>query len=77
MDEAVFHFDPKKTLFSGVFRNVYGEVFYWGRPKKFSNIQKPHRKIAVDDINVMFFPYNFPADEANFPRHPSEKKQKF
>ena len=43
--------------------------------KKFSNIQKLLGKIAVDDTDVMFFRYNFVADEANFPRHPSEKAE--
>ena len=38
--------------------------------KKFSNIQKLLGTTAVDDTNVMFFPFNFPTDEANFPRHP-------
>ena len=43
--------------------------------KKFSYIQKPLGKIVVDDTNVMFYPYNFPADEGNFLRHPSEKSR--
>ena len=60
VDEVVFHFEPLENSFlRDLQKCIWMKCFIGVALKKFSNIQKPLRKIAVDDTNVMFFPYNF------------------
>ena len=71
VDEVVFDFQPYENSFLRGFQKcVWMKCFIGIALAKFGNFQKTLGKIAMNDINFMFFSLRIPVDEANFPRHP-------